>query len=237
MSLKKLAICVCVASLFATGLQADTIISVSFSDFGQEDAFTNTNSTFNVGQTGEAFVWIETTANINTLSVTTVNLSGSGVAQLTGAEVFNPNILSNGTDVGDRWDSTGLGTVAAGGVTISDLSGFSDGVGTEPGGSGSAEGRGILVSSTDVDQLSVPVATNADGSVSEQAFLFARIDFQALATGTVTIDPSGIFLDNGTILDATVQSATVTVVAQAVPEPAAGVLLSISALGLLRRRR
>ncbi len=195
-------------------------IFVSFTGFGGSTAATaNTSAEFEVGDLGSAFVWIDPSTDIDTLAVTNILLSNASVIALTGSEVFNPDIvlISDSSDVGDRWDTVDNGTPTVTGDAISGMLGFAN-----------LSGTGVLMSQdgtgTQLDDLFDPLA---------DAFLFARIDFVANTPGVVDVNPDGILLNGGQLDDFNVSGATVTVV----PEPSAAVLALATATICFRRRR
>jgi hypothetical protein len=205
-------------------VSADTLIFVSFSDFSGTDVVSNTELEAEIGQTGSAYLWISTDDDIDTLSVANVVLTNDTVIKITGGEVFNPDILLNAddSDVGDRWDSVEAGPIAPSGDSISGLAGFS---------SGFAAGTGIK---TNQEEGSGGDRRDALFQSSAGAFLFARVDFETIGLGEVSIDPSGIFLNEGSLDNFSVGGGDVLV---SIPEPGVAVVLLGLTVVMSRRRR
>lgn len=192
-------------------------IYVSFAGFGESGAAMTTEQTFQTGQSGSAFVWVDGGTDIDTGAFLDIASSDAGVIRWTGAEVFNPDIVVDGTTVrvDTRWGVVGPGTI--GDETIDELRAF-----------GVIEGTGIR---SDQTGGSGGMLRDTLYDPASDAFLFARLDFDVLSPGQTVITLSegdGLIVDEGVRVDPTFGSATVTAVA--VPEPS---MLGAAGLGLM----
>ena len=203
---------------------ADTIVYVSFSDFGDGDAINNTTLELNVGETGTGSIWIfSDDSDIDVLATGSLLTSNSSIA-LTGANVVNP--LINNATFSTRWSSTDNGNVAATGDAITNLVGFS----------GTSDSSGILLSQGFSDPGPTIDDSGFDNSANTMSYQFATFTFEAVEVGTVEINPDGFLLSSDGLVDFSSNGATVIV---SVPEPGAAVTIAVGLLvgGLYRRRK
>lgn len=147
-------------------------IYLSFSDFGDGNASTN-NSRFVVdGDSESVFVWVDENFIIEYGACLDLDVTSTGTIEITGVEVFNPDVVIAGTTVvvGQRWEATSNGI----NMTVDSVDNFcgvavTSGFGINPdlivGGGGVFE-----------DTLHDPLSNG---------FLFARIDFNAIGNGSV----------------------------------------------------
>ena len=181
--------------------------------------------TLNVGETGSAYIfWDNNLSDLDTGAFLDFATSMAGIVNITAVETFDFDILVGGTvDVGDRWgDSFGPGTVGMDGQTAS-ANAFTV-----------VAGDGIIDLNTGGTFLDGGYNADAD------AFLFGRIDFEAVAAGStdvLTSPGSGGIVHNGATVDATFGGLTVNVKGDAIPEPTTAGLLAMGLVGLVARRR
>jgi hypothetical protein len=214
------------SSLTARSSHADIISNMylSYSNLGAGSAATNTTSSFAIGTSGSAYLWIDQSYRIDTGAFLDILNSHADVLSFTGAEVFNPSIVlaSNGTPINSRWQSVGPGTISS--TLIDELRGF-----RVIGGTGISPTQTSAMGNTLVDSLYDPLSS---------AFLFARIDFDVVGQGSSTISMrsgAGLIVDQGVQLNPTFGSIVLN--ATAVPEPSSLMLVCIAAAGLTSRRR
>ncbi len=203
-------------------------IYISFSNFGDGGAAGNTMAELQVGQSGSAYIWVNDTYSIDTGAFMDVFNDNTGAIRFTASEVFNPDILLLGDPFDSRWqppndegENPGFdgGTVSDG--LIDEMRGFRVNI-----------GRGILPSQTTGNPLE-----DVLHDPSSNAFLFARIDFEAVGAGTSNFSlgiGDGLIVNDGQELQPFFGEASVNVV----PEPTSTGLMVIGliAMGIRRRR-
>ena len=144
-------------------------IYVSFSKFGAGNASTNTQRLGLVGDVGSVYIWINDNFEIDTGAFFNIETTSAGVIEFTGVEVFNPNITVAGdTVIGQRWEEVDGGTMTANQITnfgAFQVSGSGFGIDSE----------NNSTTSPFSDELHDPTSN---------AFLFARVDYQIVGTGT-----------------------------------------------------
>ena len=227
----KLAVIAALAVIPAIASAGVADIFVSFSDFGDGGAATNTmNMNLQVGDSGTAFIWVNESFQIDTGAFLDITNTDTDVIALTGATIFNPDIVVDGTDIAvdTRWQSTGISSSGSG-ITagfIDELNAFSvnEGTGILP---GQAIGGDLQFEDTGHDP-------------SSSAFLFAAIDFEVLGEGSADIfllGGEGLIVDQGNELNPIFGSANVLVLPSQVPEPTSALILIAGAAGMVARRR
>lgn len=197
--------------------QAD--IFFSYSSFGEGAAASNrTFSNLSIGDNQSVFIWVEEDFRIDTGAFLDISQTQTGVIRFTGSEVFNPDIEVADTAIDSRWEEFGGGSISD--SFIDEMHGFSV-----------IEGTGILPS----QQTGETFEDRLHDSGS-RAFLFGRVDFQVIGTGTTELVMSAgtrLIVDDGNGLSPTFRSAELT----AVPEPGSLLLLGISFSSFLLSRR
>ena len=205
-------------------------IFVSFSNLGDGNAMSNTNANFDmVGGSGTAYIWVADTYQIDTGAFLDVLNSNTGVIELTGATVFNPDVFVAGTPFDSRWQPTGGTGISTGG------SGISAGMIDEIFGFSVTEGTGILPSQTTGNTFEDQGHDSASG-----AFLFASVDFDVVGAGVAEISlrtGEGLVVNDGQELNPRYNSATVTVDGTAIPEPTSAALLALGFVAAVTRRK
>ena len=202
-------------------------IFVSFSGFGDGDAFSNSNAEFDALGSGTAYIWVADTFQIDTGAFLDVLNSDTSVIELTGATVFNPDILVAGTPFDTRWQPNGGTGIGTGGV------GVTPGLIDEVFGFTVNEGSGILPSQTTGN-----VFEDNGHDASSSAFLFASIDFEIVGDGDATISLAagdGLIVDGGAELSPRFNAATLSVTT--VPEPTSAALLAVGMVAIVSRRK
>ena len=214
---KFLTAAVLVASLcFGTAVQA--------SDIYLANADGTTTLDISGGITsGTINVYVSDTYSIDTGAF--LNAFGGDGISITGATVFNPDILVGGVaDVDDRWQSTGGGAVS--GDDLLNFNGFAV-----------TEGTGILPSQSTGNQF------EDQGHVAGLGFLFAELAWELTGPANLGGDNiaeitlgvgDGLVVNNNVELQPDFGSYTIT---NAIPEPTSAGLLALGLVGLVARRR
>ena len=230
-------------------------IYLSFSNHGEGAGMAPSNTTMDfdggtdIGATGSAYIWFQDGFNY-TGAFLDAFTSDSSVVALTGFEVFQANTVLGTTPIGLRWDQSSIDANTDGGImnpvttSAEEIRGFRGFAVLESGINGDGS---ILANPND--------ATNGTGLFTDElfesgnGFLFARIDFQVVGSGTAVIssaaaaghgsgapivgdDPMG----NDTTLNPRFSSG-VTINVSAIPEPTSATLLAMGLVGLVARRR
>ncbi|MEM9413048.1 MAG: PEP-CTERM sorting domain-containing protein, partial [Planctomycetota bacterium] len=171
---------------------------------------------------GTIGVYIADTYSIDTGAF--MNAFGGDGISITGATVFNPDILVGGAaDVDDRWQSTGGGDVV--GDNVLNFNGFAV-----------TEGTGVLPNQTTGNVF------EDQGHIPGIGFLFAELTWELTGslgadnTAEVTLGVGdGLIVNAGTELSPDFGSYTIT--SAAIPEPTTAGLLALGLVGLVSRRR
>ena len=196
-------------------------VFISFTGMNDGNANTTNNATFEVGDTGTAYIWFSDDTKVDTGAFLDFVSSDLSVVRFTEATVFNSDILSGGTTVNTRWQSTSSGTV-------------SDGLVDEMAGVRLLSGTGILPS-----QVTGSALEDALHDGTSNAFLFGSVNFEAVSLGDTVLSASvgdGLIVDEGVALTPNFRSASISVTA--VPEPSsAALLLGFVAVTIARRNR
>ena len=161
-----------------------------------------------IGSTGTINIFASPDSDINAIDLDFFS-SNTGVAQITGGTAINPN-----TAIGDRFDSSVV-TVEPDGASGNLFSVSVLGTGLNP---------AFIGFDDDADE--------ADG------FFLASIDYEIVGTGTTEFSfapgPQGLFNLPDIVVTPTFGTATLTV---DVPEPSSAILLALSSIAVVARRR
>ena len=101
--------------LTGTASAQDCDIFLSFSDFGEGNARTNTVFNGNVGDSGSVFIWVDQNVSIDTGMFLNIKPCNPGSIEITNAEAFDFDISVAGIPIGSRW-----GGATQGGNTSAD---------------------------------------------------------------------------------------------------------------------
>jgi hypothetical protein len=184
-----------------------------------------------VGDTGSVFVyWDANLSNLDTGAFLDIVTDTAGVINFTGGETFEFAIEIAGTPVGNRWtDDMGAGGSFGPGELTNGGEGININAFTVTG------GDGILAANNGTP------FTDQGYDAAADAFLFARLDYEAVGEGTTSLSVTpgaGGIVNAGATVDATFGSATFTVGGgPVIPEPTTAGLLAMGLVGLVARRR
>ena len=209
-----------------------------FFAFNQGDANADAAATFNVGDTGQLWVYWSTNgpndSDLNVGAFIDVLSSNTGVIEFTAAETFDYEIEVGGQVTGNRiLDAMGNGGSVGPAISVApdfidELNAF-----TVVGGPGIIEannGSGVFLD------------TGYDAS--NDGFEWGLIDFNVIGEGTTDITAvggDGLIVNSGVEIPAVFTTATITAVGGGggpdVPEPTTAGLLVLGLAGVAARRR
>lgn len=179
-------------------------VYLSFSAFGEGDAVSNNSIDAEIGESLSAYIWVDETFSIDDLACFEIlSANGANFVEITGVEVFNPNIVDPGngnTVVNQRWQAVSVGEIS-GGHSVQNVCGTAV-----------AGGTGILPSQSsgngNVDQLHDPMSN---------AFLFARLDLVVPIGGNggdeliIQTGSDGGVIDGGVSIEPSYSSVVINV--------------------------
>jgi hypothetical protein len=171
-----------------------------------------------IGETYSLYLWVRNNAEIPSITYD-LAVETAGVIELTGVEVFNPDVIDGGSDIGDRWNlPLAPGAISGDGQEISAF------------GAVNVNTVGLAPGTKHLDVLYDPLA---------DAALIARVDFHAIGLGNTTLvlddTPPVVIIDPPYFSVRSFGAATIRVV---VPEPSAVWLATAGALvATIRLRR
>ena len=231
MNVKKLFLVMAVAvmSVGSVSAQGDFFFA-----FNEDDANADASANFNIGDTGQLWVYWSTNgpndSDLNVGAFIDVFSSNIGVIEFTAAETFDYQIEIPGHIPGNRL----LNASGGGGSFGPALGGVADNF---------------------IDELAAVTVTGGDGirevyngagvgldtgyNASNDGFEWALIEFTAIGAGTTDVTGAsgdGLIVNNGFEIPAVFTTATITV-GSGVPEPTAAGLLALGLAGIAARRR
>lgn len=241
--LKKLLTVAAIVLVSPTFAFADDI----FFAFGGGANSTSSFTTTTDANSGSFYLYSDADFEFDGADLHFVN-SDPSVVQITGGQVFNPEIFAApGVSLGFKFQ-TEITTPEGEVVRGAEISVPPTGIAPPE-----VDGRIFLLSVTELgvrpgttrnfDPNFDPLLVTPGGSTG--ALLIGRIDFDIIGTGTTNFDLSlntssnnGVVLLPNTLLDPTFGSATLTVLGpQAIPEPSSVALLLLGSIGLVARRK
>jgi hypothetical protein len=130
--------------------------------------FTKSNATLDIqaGQSGSLYLWLENTTQLRSVAYDLTS-GTAGKINLTGVEVYTPDLLAGGTPIGQRWNlPVAAGTVAGDGQSITNF------------GAVNVDKAGLTVATRTFDAL---------WDATASAALVAKINFNAVAAGSTVL--------------------------------------------------
>ncbi len=175
-------------------------VYLSFIPHGVGGAADNTSGFPDIGDSVSVYIWVDENFSIDTSACFSIVRSGAASIEITGVEVFNPDIVdqNTGQTVNLRWQAVSIGQVLDDSVE--------DVCGTAVGG-----GTGILPSQSSNKGPVVNVLVDTLHDPESNAFLFARVDFVVVACGTANLEfELGEVMDGGGPIVPSYGSVTIT---------------------------
>ena len=231
------ALVVCVMAIGQAANAGTTEIYLSFSAFGEGGAVGNTvNSDLMIGDTGSMYIYVDDGYSIDTGAFLDVFNDNTGTAIFTGAEVFNPTIdvIPGDITINRRWQNSGAPNYDSDPVAVNEGT-VTDGFIDEMKAFTVNQGTGLLPAQA----VGAGIVDTGWDSTSG-AFLFARIDFEIVGSGTSNFAlgiGDGLIVDDGISLNPNFGGAQINVTGTIIPEPTTAGLLALGLCGLVARRR